>query len=316
MGWGGIIAGALAAGAAGAGEAMANDALLQQKDEMERAREERLSQLRMKEMEASQTRAGQIARENYTFQKDADLANLPKELQIKTEGKVHEQEALAPGEEKAYKAKLEAARESEQKMREWEASPEGLKATRAIAQAKHIVDPSYAVQIDADGFMYGIDVRTGKTKSIADADGNQLRASKVPEAQRLAANAAFAEAKQLETEAAKSESDPIKLVNDQGKREAAAMRKRAAEAQSFAMKALSGNMTAEEMQKGWKPEQAAAPTAVPNLDQINAMKKNINDPGIRAQFVAKFGANALQQIDEAMKKAPATTPAAPSPRFL
>ena len=192
----------IAAGAAaGGGAALEKVGYKLIDEEIQRSRDDRLEEFRSKAadlvntrtieaegrantrtIEGEQRRPGNIsaettARVNAEF--EASIAHAPKALQaeiarqtalntVRVEGALQEFKALAP-------LKRQEAIDTEVAKITASATPDMLKATRAIAQSKHIVDPMYSLVPQSDGTVATFDARSGRTTGVLkDADGKPL----------------------------------------------------------------------------------------------------------------------------------------------
>lgn len=199
---GAIIAGALQ----GAGEAGVQSGLQMQK----KLGEEDLIRLRAEsEKDLANVRA-QLERENYEHRVETDIsarprmqaAELPGELKkrkefaaIDTDAKVEEFKKLAPLQRE------EAVKLAEQSLRAM-TTPEMLRLTRAQAQAKHIVDPSYTLIPQGDGTLVAFDQRTGKNTGVLKGEDGKPLIRKDPEELKAVATALNAAGTNLRIEEA------------------------------------------------------------------------------------------------------------------
>lgn len=110
--------------------------------------------------------AGGVARA--TAQAGVDVANDPKNVSARIKA---EQDAFNAMEPLKRKAAIDAEVEKVRAM----ATPEMLKAVRAEAQAKHIVDPAYTLVPLGDGTVATFDARSGRTTGTLNGpDGKPL----------------------------------------------------------------------------------------------------------------------------------------------
>lgn len=168
------------------------------------------------------------------------------------------------------------------------ATPEMLKKTKAIAEAKHIVDPSYQLMPQADGTVVAVNARNPKdTKVLMDADGKPL-IRKDPEEMKAAVAVINMANTNLRIAEAAYKVDAASL--EPGVKEKAAVAWQAAQREA---KMLSAPAYAVLYAKAKIPGVAETPAAeTPTPGDADIAKLKTNPKTFSTIFDAKFGAGA------------------------
>lgn len=174
-------------------------------------------------------------------------------------------------------------------------SPEMLQATRRIAAAKHIVDPSYTQIKDEDGKTYLVNTRNPKDKQLLEIDGKPIIQAN-PEMRALA-NSALNKARddmraaglEHKTALAAAMGDPAKekIANDE-------YREARVRADAIAAPALALLMGKAGISPASAPERAPQPSA----SDIDGLKKRAKNPAAVAFFEGKYGKGSAAQYLE------------------
>lgn len=194
-----------------------------------------------------------------------------------------------------------------------QSTPEMLRAERQIAQAKHIVDPSYTAMAQSDGTVVMVNTRNPRDAKLLEVNGTAV-VRKDPEELKAATsviNMASANLRiaQAEHKAAVSDigADPATKAGADAAWKSAQDEARRVTAPAYAV--LFGKAgIPDNPPSGDRP----GPTRQPSASDITGLKKRAENPSAIEFFDQQFGAGASQKYLGAPEKKPAASTIQPS----